>query len=91
MSKINVRLLSAEICGLFEDLLAENDIYIPNEDREGEPEEACIYGTDYYDLEDSVTECLVKLANEIKRDNIELETRSCDFTKLINGIYYVEE
>lgn len=90
MSKINVKHLSCEICNVFEDLLAEHDIYIPNEDREGDEDEACIYGTDFSDLEDSIIEILVKFGNVIKKDDIEFETDTYDFTKLINGIYYID-
>lgn len=46
------RELAAQIIGLFEDLLASNNIKIPDRDREGLEEEACIYGETYYSLED---------------------------------------
>ena len=49
----------AIICD-FEELLAEHDIMIPSADREGREEEACIYGTEYYLLEDAITDILVK-------------------------------
>ena len=52
------RNLALKIIDIFEGLLAEHEIYIPSEDREGEPDEACIYGCEYYDLEDSITELL---------------------------------
>jgi hypothetical protein len=38
----------------FEDLLDEKDIMVPSADREGRPEEACLYGSEYYALEDGV-------------------------------------
>jgi len=50
----------AIISGDFEELLAEHDIMIPSGDREGREEEACIYGTEYYQLEDAITDILVK-------------------------------
>jgi len=53
MSK--ARSVAAVIIDEFEQLLADHDIVIPYEDREGEPEEACIYGEEYYNLEDSIT------------------------------------
>ena len=47
-----------EIIDKFEDLLDVNDIKIPNVDREGDKDEACIYGSDYYNLEESIIEIL---------------------------------
>ena len=49
-----------KILGLFEELLAENNIQIPSEDREGLPDEACIFGTEYYLLEDEITGIIEK-------------------------------
>jgi hypothetical protein len=34
-----------------ESLLAEKGIMLPSADREGRPEEACLYGSEYYALE----------------------------------------
>lgn len=51
---------AGEILDKFEELLAKNDIKIPNNDREGEKDEACIFGRDYYDLEDGIVEILEK-------------------------------
>jgi len=31
----------------------------PSADREGRKEEACIYGSEYYELEDTITDILV--------------------------------
>ena len=47
-----------EIIDEFEDLLVVNDIKIPNADREENDDEACIYGSDYYNLEKSIIEIL---------------------------------
>ena len=47
-----------KIIAEFEELLNEKGISIPCEDREGEPDEARIYGSDYYDLENKITEIL---------------------------------
>ena len=60
MKEGDVRELAFAIIGDFEELLAENDIRIPSADREGREEEACIYGTEYYLLEDAITDILVK-------------------------------
>lgn len=73
MSKVKVRLISNEICELFEDILDKYNIDIPDEDREGNEEEARIYGMTYAELEDNVKEILVDFAEQIKRDDVELE------------------
>lgn len=91
MKKVNVRQTSHEICDIFENLLYKHNIMIPDEDREGEEGEACIYGSTYSDLEDQVTEILANILNETKKPDIELETYSYNFTECINGVYYVEE
>jgi hypothetical protein len=52
------RELSIEILDLFEELLEEKNITIPSEDREGNESEARIYGSEYYSLEDRITEIL---------------------------------
>lgn len=56
----HIREIAIRILDEFEELLAEKAIMIPSEDREGAPEEACIYGTEYYLLEDAVTGILAK-------------------------------
>ena len=58
------REIAIQILDLFEDLLADNGIYIPDDDREGGEDEACIYGTTYYDLEDDICDILQKYINE---------------------------
>lgn len=65
-SELYVRGFAVKICGLFEELLDEHDITIPSDDREGEKDEARIYGDVYYDLEDEITEILVALGEEVK-------------------------
>lgn len=91
MSKVNIRQLSQEVCSVFEDLLDEHNIKIPDDDRTGDPSEACIYGVTYGNLEDQVTDILSNFANEIKRDDLELETDTYEFTDLINGVYYINK
>jgi len=44
----------------FEELLGREGIKIPSNEREGREEEANIYGTKYYYLEDKITEILNK-------------------------------
>lgn len=62
---IKLREYSVDICELFEDLLEEHDITIPDEDREGRPEEARLYGTTYADLEYRVLNILNDFMNEL--------------------------
>lgn len=60
MTEEEARELAFAIIGEFEELLAEHNIMIPSRDREGRPEEACIYGREYYLLEDEIAEILVE-------------------------------
>lgn len=52
------RNLAIKIIDEFEELLGELNIKIPSKDREGGIEEACIYGSEYYQLEDAITEII---------------------------------
>ena len=58
--KENNRELAIRIIDEFERLLAEKGIKIPNNEREESlnNDEAYIYGSDYYDLEDNIVEIL---------------------------------
>ncbi|HOW71920.1 MAG TPA: hypothetical protein PKY77_15075 [Phycisphaerae bacterium] len=60
MKEDDARELAFAIIGDFEELLDEKDITIPSNDREGREEEARIYGTEYYLLEDAITDILSK-------------------------------
>ena len=58
------REIAIEILGEFEELLARKGIKIPSDDREsGHKNEACLYGSEYYELEDGITEILKKSKN----------------------------
>jgi len=59
MNASKARRVAIEILDEFEELLDRKGITIPSEDREGREEEACIYGTEYYELEDTVMDILV--------------------------------
>ena len=73
MGEVKTRPYAASICDLFEELLDEHGIDIPDEDREGNEEEAHLYGATYYNLEDAVLEILHKFASEIDPEcNVEL-------------------
>lgn len=52
------RRIAIDILAEFEELLNEHNIKIPSEDREGNEEEACLYGSEYYQLEDSITKTI---------------------------------
>jgi len=52
--------LAIDIIDEFENLLDEKNITIPSRDREGGKDEARIYGEEYYNLEDSITNILKK-------------------------------
>lgn len=52
------RELATEIIDEFEELLAKYDLKIPNKERQNSIEECCIYGTDYFYLEDTITELI---------------------------------
>ena len=52
------------ILDIFEGMLEEKGIMIPDEDREGDEGEACLYGSTYYELEDAVTELLCDYIDE---------------------------
>mgnify|MGYP000737101459 FL=1 len=52
------REVAIKIIELFEELLEKYEIQIPSEDRENNPDEASIFGTNYYNLEDGITKIL---------------------------------
>ena len=53
------RRIAIEILDEFEELLAAKDIKIPSNDRESDGRnESSLYGTEYYDLEDKITDIL---------------------------------
>lgn len=66
MEKINAREWVAAICDTVEDMLSEYDIKIPDEDRKGEENEACLYGHSYDLVSDLVQKILELLTAEIK-------------------------
>lgn len=68
MNEIRLRPFSADICDVFEDLLDKYNITIPDEDRTGDESEARLYGMEYSDTEDYITQILVHLVQEV-RDN----------------------
>lgn len=67
-NELRIRNTSADICGLFENILTRFNITIPDENRTGDESEARIYGDEYSNLEDDITEILSELCNKIKSD-----------------------
>lgn len=57
------RELAIDIINEFEELLKKYDLEIPNEEKENS-QRSCIYGTDYFDLEDKITELLERRVNK---------------------------
>ena len=60
MNEEQAREIAIAILDEFEELLAAKGIKVPGEDREGREEEACLYGTEYYALEDAVVGILME-------------------------------
>lgn len=78
MNEIKIKQYGVKICDIFESLLDEHDITIPSDDREGDENEARLYGKEYYDTEDSINSVLTDLANKIK-ENPEASINIKDF------------
>lgn len=58
--KANNSIIAIKIMNVFEDLLSKYEIKISSAERENGEEKACIYGSNYYELEDSILEILNK-------------------------------
>ena len=56
--------LAIMILDIIEDVLDENGVVIPDDDRTGADGEACIYGTTYGNLEEEIAELLSKYVND---------------------------
>ena len=67
-----IRRIAIECINPFECLLADKNINIPSEDREGNEEEACLYGSEYYEVEDRITDILTTRFELIEKDLINL-------------------
>ena len=66
MKADKAREIAIQILDEFEELLARSEVMIPSSDREGRAEEACLYGTEYYELEDTIADILVAEVNGVK-------------------------
>lgn len=65
---ISTRQWATSILDCFEELLELHNIDIPDDDRTRSENEARIYGTTYYVLEDEVNQVLHNMVYEIKRN-----------------------
>jgi hypothetical protein len=64
--ELHIRQISAEVADIFDSLLADNDIMVPDEDREGDEDEAPLYGATYSDFEDGITEQLAEIVTGVR-------------------------
>jgi hypothetical protein len=55
------------ICEVFEDLLDKHNIDIPDDDRQGSPNEGRIYGATWGDLTDKIYELLEQFKEEARQ------------------------
>ena len=60
IAEARAREIAIAILDEFEELLAAKGVKVPSEDREGGDEEACLYGEEYYELEDAVVGVLME-------------------------------
>ena len=65
---ISIREYACGILNVFEDLLDEHGIDIPDKNREGEEDEAHLFGDAYYATEDRVVEILTELLEKVKEN-----------------------
>ena len=66
--KLYIRQVAASICEVFEDLLDEHGIVIPDDDRTGADGEAALYGVTYAVTEDTITAMLQELIEVARRN-----------------------
>lgn len=57
---------ASSICDVFDTLLTDYGIVIPDDCREGEEDEAALFGDAYYSTEDAVTDILSRLVAKIR-------------------------
>ena len=63
------RSLAIQIIDVFNDVLMENNIMIPSDDREGNGDETPIYGSLHYQLEDDITAMIEKFNNSKRKED----------------------
>ena len=70
MNEEKAREIAIRVLDEFEELLAEKGIMVPSDDREGREEEACLYGCEYYELEDAIVDILVEETSEAQGQTV---------------------
>lgn len=81
------RKLAIKIIDKFEELLNKYNIKLPNDEREGNEEEASIYGKDYFNLEDEITNIL---DNYVATKNVKHSINEEAIFRLCNGHTFEE-
>ena len=77
MNEEKAREIAISIQDEFEELLAAKGIIVPSDDREGREEEACLHGTEYYEMEDAVVGVLMGEVREDEGFQAESARRAC--------------
>ena len=66
--ELHIRQISAGMADIYDSLLADHNIMIPDDDREGDVDEAPLYGCTYSEFEDGITEQLAALVSGVRGD-----------------------
>lgn len=64
--ELHIRQIAANVANIYDGLLTDNSIVIPDEDREGNEDEAALYGCTYAQFEDGITEQLANIVNGVR-------------------------
>lgn len=67
MNETEARDLAGKLLDGVEELLDEKNITIPDDEREGNPEEARLYGIEYYTLEDNFVALIMETKNKCQQ------------------------
>lgn len=78
------RTIANTIIEMFEEFLENKGVEIPNEEKEDSDEASNIYGTDYYYLEDNITEILKPFVPEDLTKRVITITETLSKTVLVN-------
>ena len=76
---VYTREVARDIIEKFENLLEENNIYIPDEDREGDEDEAAIYGMTFAGLLEEVEDAIGELLEKKNVNYIKYEWNGGDW------------
>ena len=73
-TEIKIRHYAANAVDVLEDVLDVYDIDVPSDDREGEEGEAHIYGCEYSEYEDAVTEIMGEFATKVMESDTDVNS-----------------